>query len=97
MKIGGLATTMFALMAAGFLLKRVLWPKRTPEPAADGVPAPPPATAVIRPSIDPLEGAVTGDEIALAGPEIRLRGALEPGKTRFDGGEPVIEGESRNG
>jgi len=36
-------------------------------------------------------------EIALAGPEIRLRGALEPGKTRFDGGEPVIEGESRNG
>jgi hypothetical protein len=80
----GLAVVI--LLAAGL---RWLRPGAAP-------PAAPPVVA-ISPSLDAGEGETSGDEIALAGPEIRLGATLEPGATHFDEGEPAIEEERRDG
>ena len=56
-----------------------------PEPSA-----PPVAPPLIRPSLDPGAGGVAGDEIAAAGPDLRLRATLEQGRTFFDGNEPEV-------
>jgi hypothetical protein len=59
-------------------------------------PAPAPAVT-IDPSLDRDDGAIRGAAVAQDGPEVRLRGALEYGGLRFEGGEPELDGEAGNG
>jgi hypothetical protein len=75
---------MLALVLAGLVLKRLLWSTPTP-------------LVTIHPSLDLGEGKVSGNEITLAGPEIRLRAALVPGVTMFESGEPAVELEGDDG
>lgn len=77
---------MLALLLVVRLAKQALRPKPLP-----------PLTVGVHPSLEREDGGVTGDEIALAGPEVRLRTALEPGGTFFEGDEPVVEREERDG
>ena len=80
------------LAAALLLAAAIRWLRPGAAPAAAAAPA-----VVISPSLDAGEGETSGDEIALAGPEIRLGATLEPGETHFDEGEPAIEEERRDG
>jgi hypothetical protein len=74
---------MLVLLVAGALIRRLLWPAREP-------PVLLPPAFTIDASLDPSEGAVSGDAIGFAGPEIRLSGMLAPGATTFEGGEPAV-------
>jgi len=88
---------MLALVLAGLLVKSLLRPRLEPAPPYEPGPATaPPPQVDIHPSLDRADGVVAGDEIGLAGPEIRLRAVLEPGATIFEGGEPAIEREERD-
>jgi hypothetical protein len=77
---------MLALLLVGRLVKHGLRPKQLPA-----------LSVGVHPSLDREEGAVTGDEIALTGPEVRLRTALELGGTFFEGDGPVVEREELDG
>jgi hypothetical protein len=87
-------------LGAGFILGFLFWSLRQPPAEGDsplsGEP-PPPVTIVLSPSLDPLEGRLGGNEIALAGPEIRLGTALESGATRYRDVGPIVEREERDG
>jgi hypothetical protein len=80
----GVAAVLAAALALGRAAKAP-----TPGPGAPAV--------TIDPALDTAEGGFAGDAIEPDGPEVRLRGALEPGETPFAQGEPALIGEARNG
>ena len=85
--------TLIALAAAGLAV--ALGTALALHLTANG-PIPAPAVT-IDPSLDTAEGGTKGDAIVADGPEVRLRVVLELGETRFEGGEPEVSGEVRNG
>jgi hypothetical protein len=92
LELGAAALVLWAIVEAKRWLDRRARRDLHPEPAA----APPPRVTV-RPSLELGDGEMSGDEIALAGPAVRLRAALEPGGSFFDGDGPRIEREEGNG
>lgn len=92
LELAGAALVLWAVVEAKRWLDRRRHRDAHPGPAAV-----PPPLVTVRPSLEWGEGEVSGDEIALAGPEVRLRAALEAGGTFFDGDGPSIEREERDG